>query len=95
MRRGTARRVDANQREIIDALERVGCHVLDLSHVGRGCPDLLVSDRVGVLHLIEIKTAKGKLNARQQRWHEEWRGPKPLVIRSVSEALAFVGVRAN
>ena len=90
-RRPTARRVDANQQEIVDALCAVGCSVLDLSAVGRGCPDLAVSDRNGNLLLMEIKTEKGKLNKRQERWHREWKGSPPFVVRSVDEALRAVG----
>jgi hypothetical protein len=93
-RRSMPRRTDANQADIIDALRRVGCSVLDLSYVGRGCPDILVSDREHRLHLMEIKVAKGKLNKRQQEWHAQWKGAKPFVVRSVAEALAIVGIRA-
>lgn len=89
--RATPRRTDANQAEIVAALRKVGCYVMDLSHVGRGCPDLLVSDRQKILHVMEIKTAKGKLNKRQQEWHAQWQGPCH-VVRSVAEALAAVGI---
>lgn len=90
--RATPRRTDANQAEIVDALRKVGCSVMDLSHVGRGCPDILVSDRQQRLHLMEIKTAKGKLNKRQQEWHDKWQGPRPFVVRTVEEALAAIGI---
>ena len=88
--RDTPRRVDANHREIVDALKAAGYPVLDLSYLGRGCPDIIVADRNMRLHLIEIKTAKGKLNERQKRWHDEWRGPRPFVVRSVEEAFAVL-----
>lgn len=93
--RGTPRRTDANQKEIVDALRRVGCAVLDLSAVGQGCPDLLVSDRGGILHLMEIKVGKAKLNKRQVRFVEEWRGRPPLTVRTIAEALAAIGVSLN
>ena len=92
-RRGTPRRVDANHAEIVSALKSIGCAVLDLSVVGGGVPDLLVQGVDGTLVLIEIKVAKGKLNRLQQQWHESWRGSKPVIVRSVSEALAAVNVR--
>lgn len=90
-RRGIPRRVDANHAEIVSALKSVGCDVLDLSAEGRGVPDILVHDGRGGLHFMEIKTGKGKLNRRQQEWHDNWRGPKPFVVRSVEEALRAVG----
>lgn len=90
-RRGTARRTDANHVEIVSALRAVGCSVMDLSHVGRGCPDILVSDLHDRLVLIEIKTAKGKLNRRQLEWHEQWRGGSVVIVRTVDEALRAVG----
>ena len=37
-----AARTDAPHKAIVSALRKVGCQVLDLSRVGRGCPDLLV-----------------------------------------------------
>ena len=94
-RRGTPRRVDANHVEIVNAIRATGCAVLDLSAVGGGVPDLLVQCRDGSLILIEVKVDKGKLNKRQQAWHDAWRGTRPLIIRSVDEALAAIGVHAD
>ena len=93
--RGTPRRTDANQKDIVRALRQCGCSVLDLSAVGSGCPDILVSDREGVLHLMEIKIEKGKLNELQENFFETWRGRKPIVVRSVAEALHAVGIRLD
>ena len=53
-------RRDANQAEIVKALESVGASVLDLADVGRGCPDLLVG-YAGREWLIEVKMPTGKL----------------------------------
>lgn len=68
-----ARRVDANQAEIVGALRRLGCSVLDLSRAGRGCPDALVGYG-GLSILAEIKTEKGKLNERQREFLNQWTG---------------------
>lgn len=81
-------RTDANQKEIVQALERTGCVVQDLSAVGQGCPDLLVS-KLGVNILLEVKMPKGKLNSRQEKWHKEWKG-QVTVVTSVEEALAAI-----
>jgi Holliday junction resolvase len=88
-------RPDANQREIVDALERVGASVLDLHDIGvEGAPDLLVG-RGGVNLLIEIKTARGRVRQCQREWHEAWRGQPVVVARSVDEALEAIGAEAD
>lgn len=87
-----AARVDGNHKSIVEALRRVGCRVLDLSRVGAGCPDLLVSlpqrGRVPELMLMEVKTARGKLNAAQRIFESE--GWPVFVVRTVDEALRLV-----
>lgn len=88
--RGTPRRTDANQAEIVAALRQIGCDVMDLSHVGRGVPDILVAPSDNQMFLMEIKTAKGKLNKRQIQWMARWQGPKVYIVHSIDEALAAV-----
>lgn len=81
---------DRNQREIVDALERIGCSVVDLSAAGvAGLPDLLVG-RHGRTLLLEVKTPIGKLRPAQTEFFETWRGTPPRVVRSVDEALRAV-----
>jgi len=64
-----AARVDRNHAEIVDALRKCGARVLDLSRVGRGCPDLLV--HVGrLLVLVEVKTPQGTWTEAQERFRE-------------------------
>lgn len=89
-RRGTARKVDANQGEIVSALRSLGCHVLELSAVGGGVPDLVVWHRDGIrARLVEIKNplTRGKLNDVQTQWHANWTGMKPLVLTTVEQAV--------
>ena len=83
-------RPDANQASIIQILEEVGATVQDLHEVGGGCPDILIGYK-GVNYLAEIKTAKGKLNAKQVRWHRYWQGQK-IILRSEADALQLIGV---
>lgn len=64
---------DANQPEIIDALQRAGCSVVDLAAVGGGVYDLLVARRNRTM-LIEVKTASGRLRESQIRFAQTWRG---------------------
>ncbi len=84
-------RVDGNHSAIVKALRQAGCAVCDLSGVGKGCPDLLVS-RSGENWLLEVKDgskspSERRLTPDQEKWHAEWRG-RVLVVHSVAEALA-------
>jgi len=79
-------RVDANQKEIVDALREVGASVQHLHMVGRGCPDILVG-WAGNNFLLEIKQDKGKLTEDEKNWHAEWNG-QVAVVRNFTEALA-------
>ena len=91
-----AARIDANQPDIVAALEKVGCQVLHLHQVGGGCPDLLVKTRGGRLLLLEIKdgakpAGKRQLNLEQKRFHEDW-FPCCRVIETVDDALKAVAL---
>lgn len=87
---------DANHDEIVDALKAVGVSVIDMSHVGKGFPDLIIGFRSETI-LVEIKnpkTAYGKkgLNKNQQKWKEQWIGGPYCVVDSVEAALRMIGV---
>lgn len=90
MRRDAKR--DANEREIIDALEAAGCLVTQLS--GKGLPDLLVyRHATGRLHLIEAKNDewRGRLTPEQIAFIA--RGYPVSVVVDKYEALHAVGLR--
>ena len=65
---------DANEREIIDALEAYGVSVTRLSQ--EGVPDLLCSTKKGKWwFLVEVKSAKGCLTTEQANFiaeHGAW-----------------------
>lgn len=87
-------KVDANQKEIVKALEEYGATVLHLHQVGKGCPDIAVGWR-GVNYFFEIKDgakfkSERKLTADEKRWHETWRGTVH-VIESKEQALMAIG----
>jgi len=86
------RKADANQKAIVEALEAVGARIYDLSACGAGIPDIAVlkPNKRDVLFM-EIKTAKGALRDSQIEAHEGW---PVVVVRTIDEALAAVGVRA-
>lgn len=80
--------LDGNHKEIADALIDVGASVTP-----KGPLDLLVGFR-GVNYLFEVKTAKGKLRASQEAFLARWQG-QAVVVRSVAEALAALGVETR
>jgi hypothetical protein len=84
-------RRDANQAEIVAALEAAGASVLDLADMGRGCPDLLVG-YAGHAWLMEVKTATGKLTPDEIAFARGWHG-QVHVVHSAEEALAVIGFR--
>lgn len=92
---------DANHAPIVRALEGIGYTVLDLSAVGRGCPDVAVG-RAGVTYLLEIKSPRalrkdgsiGRSDKRstdgQAEWAARWRGGPVAIVTSVDEAIRVV-----
>lgn len=80
-------RRDENEPEIILALRRAGASVERISM--RGVPDLLVGFR-GVNYLMEVKTAKGRLDDEQITWHDNWYGQN-TIVRTVDDALRIIG----
>ena len=85
-----ARKIDANQPEIVEALEDAYCEVLSLAPLGNGCADLLVR-RCGhkELHLLEVKGPKGELTPDQREFHAVW---PVTIVRTPEEALRAVGL---
>lgn len=86
---------DANHAEIVAHLKAIGCSVLSLAAVGKGCPDLLVGRRA-VNVLIEVKNplqkpSKRKLNEGQVDFHRRW-GGQIAVAHTPAEAEAVVMV---
>jgi hypothetical protein len=91
-----AARTDANQKQIVEALRKLGYSVEVTSQVGKGFPDIIV----GGIHkatgkranwLLEIKDgsqppSKRKLTPDEVLWHERWRGIV-FVVNSVEEAI--------
>lgn len=83
------KRVDANQLEIVNALERISCDVCEI-----GWPlDLLVGYR-GRNWLLEIKDpeqipSERKLTGEQVQFFNTWRGQRAKV-ETVDEAIAVV-----
>jgi hypothetical protein len=79
-----AKKRDANERDIIDALERHGYVVEQLDVC-----DLLVTDAMQAAPkwLLEVKSKRGKLTPRQIRFRQKFR---TFVVRDAVQALAAV-----
>ena len=85
---------DANHKEIVNAFEKMGAHVLDISNLGHGAPDLVV-ERERVLHLVDVKNLKtsyGKrgLNKIQKAWARNWQGGPVYLIHNIDEVEYFM-----
>ena len=87
-----AKRVDCNQKDIVHALKTFGATVVDLSGVGKGCPDLLIGFK-GTTYLIEIKKdSKAKFTPQQLQFNELWAGGVIARIQTINEAIALLKV---
>ena len=87
-------KLDENHTEVVKQLRQIGCLVLSLAAVGKGCPDLLVA-RDGRLLLLEVKReikkgkvfpSKSKLNQEQEDFAKLWKG-YVATVRSPEEAV--------
>ena len=83
-----AQKRDANEPDIVDALEAIGCTV-DRLPGGEGRPDLLVGCN-GFDTKMEVKVPGETLNARQKLYHKGWKGAPIHVVFTVSEALNII-----
>lgn len=101
--RHQAKRRDANEAAIIEALRGAGASVQQLNE--RGAPDLLVGFR-GTTYLLEVKNPEAKGGAKpggvrrkgggyltddQLKWFGAWKGGLIYEVDSVGLALATIG----
>ena len=78
-----AARTDNNHQDIIDTFRRMGFKVFDLSAVGKGMFDIIISKK-GLNCLVEIKHGEKcksaqKLTNAQEAFSEEWCGLRAVV----------------
>ena len=88
------KRTDSNQTQLVKDLRSLGCSVLILSNVGKGCPDILIGLN-GKNLLLEIKDgskppSKRKLTEHEAKFFNTWKGQVALVS-SFDEALKLIG----
>lgn len=84
------KKVDNNQKDIVGELEKLGCSVVSLASVGKGCPDLACA-LLGQTWLIEIKNEDRywKLEPAQIKFLSNWNADVPI-LESVEDARDFV-----
>jgi hypothetical protein len=80
-----AKRRDANEQLIVDALQLRGAHVDKLDRP----VDLLIGYE-GVTVLAEVKGPKAAVKGKQLTWLSTWRGGRRCVLRATTEALALL-----
>ena len=84
------KRVDENKKTLIHTFIALGASVLNLSTVGRGCPDLLIGYK-GKTVLVEIKSnSKATFTEPQIKFMQEWRGGAVSRIDSVDAAIRLI-----
>ena len=81
-------RVDKNHKSIVDCFRKLGCSVLSLHAVGKGCPDLLISYQKQC-YLVEVKSEHGKLNTWQEEWGRRWGSPV-YVVKTKEDCVALL-----
>lgn len=86
MRRAAKR--DKNEREIIEALEAIGCFVMQETNI-----DLYVLTPQGNWTPIEIKTKSGKLTPYQVELHNKIKLEQSYeipIVKSIDEAITLI-----
>ena len=83
-----AKRVDANQAQIVQQLRDFGASVKDIHEV-KGCFDILAGYR-GRDYKFEIKTEAGKLTTAEIEFQNSWRGSPVYVIHDIEEAIQIL-----
>ena len=87
-----AKRTDANQAEIVKTLRQAGADVYDLSKVGKGIPDLLVTFN-GETIMMEVKAnAKSRYSPDQLKFIANWKGGPLSRVDSPEAALRVIGL---
>ena len=99
-----APRIDANHAAVASAFRAMGCSVLSLAAVGKGCPDLVIGV-AGRNLLCEVKDglkspSRRRLTPKQAEFKASWRGSVlyvddvgdvPTIVNAMRSARALTG----
>ena len=88
------RRIDDNQRSIINLFLMMGASVEPIQSSKAGVFDMMVGC-FGIDQWVEVKPvtsikARGELRAEQVEWAARWRGRKPVVVRTPDDVVAVM-----
>ena len=83
---------DAAERPIIQALEKAGASVIQLS--APRLPDLLVG-MAGKTYLIEVKTGRAEQSRGQRMFSLSWEGSPVLVWRTTQDVIDWLEQRKS
>ena len=90
-----AKRVDANQSEIVKVFKDLGCSVFDTSRVAGGFPDLMIGKNKKTV-LVEIKSSeKASYTPAQEMFMLNWRGSTVVRINDIDGAIRLVKLLDN
>ena len=85
-----AKRVDQNHAEVVAEFRRLGASVIDLSGVGKGCPDL-AAGMAQRMALIEVKRdPKARYTPAQLDFLTWWTGPKVCRVENLEHVRQVV-----
>lgn len=69
-----AKRVDKNQKDIVEQLRKLGYNVEYTYMIGNGFPDVVISFNELFTLPIEIKSKGGKLTKDEENFHKRYKG---------------------
>lgn len=85
---------DANHGAMVGAFKKIGAHVLDLSSMGSGVPDLVVwcARRWVLVDIKNPKTGYGRrgLNKNQREWADAWQGGPVYLVATIDDVISLV-----
>lgn len=84
--RGYKRRVDSNQKEIVNDLRKLGFSVFITKTLTKDFPDLVIG-RNRITALVEIKSEEGGLSEGQEKFRKEWKGSQIIVAKTTEDVL--------
>lgn len=83
------KRIDNNHKIIRTQLRQLGFSVEDTFIIGKGFPDFIIGFNGLFTIPVEIKSKRGKLNDKEEKWHKHYKG---YVITAYNTEDVLLGV---